>query len=120
LGLKRLEDCNHTAMMRHIWNIFARVGSLWVAWVREYLLKGKSFGKSRYRRCVLKSWKKLLNLRDLAQGFIQFKVGDSSIFIWLDWWHPIRVSYDKYEYRAVYDTGSTMVAKLSSVIREKN
>ena len=39
---------------------------------------------------------------------------------WIDWWQPSRVSYEKYEYRAVYDTGSTMAAKLSSVICEKN
>jgi hypothetical protein len=40
--LKRVEDWNLAAMMRHIWNIFARAGSLWIAWVKKYLLKGKS------------------------------------------------------------------------------
>lgn len=31
LGLKRVEDWNKAAMLRHIWKLFAREGSLWVA-----------------------------------------------------------------------------------------
>ena len=31
LGLKGLEVWNKTSMLRHIWSIFARSGSLWVA-----------------------------------------------------------------------------------------
>lgn len=42
LGLKKLEDWNKAAILRHIWNIFAQFGSLWVAWIKEHLLKGKS------------------------------------------------------------------------------
>jgi len=42
LGLKRIEDWNRAAMMSHIWNILAKAGSLWVASVREQLLKGMS------------------------------------------------------------------------------
>lgn len=39
--LKRLEDWNKASMLRHVWNLFAKAGSLWVAWVlakREILL----------------------------------------------------------------------------------
>jgi hypothetical protein len=42
LGLKRLEVWNKTSMLRHIWSIFARSGSLWVAWIKDNLLKHKS------------------------------------------------------------------------------
>jgi hypothetical protein len=42
-GLKRLEDKNKVAILRHIWNLFAKAGSMWVAWVKEYLVKGRSF-----------------------------------------------------------------------------
>ena len=31
LGLKRLEVWNQTAMLRHVWSLFARSGSIWVA-----------------------------------------------------------------------------------------
>jgi hypothetical protein len=33
LGLKRVEEWNKAAIMRHIWNLFAKTGSFWVAWV---------------------------------------------------------------------------------------
>jgi hypothetical protein len=45
LGIKRLEVWNKASMMVHIWNLFARAGSLWVAWVEEVWLKGEAFGK---------------------------------------------------------------------------
>jgi hypothetical protein len=31
LGLKRVEDWNRAAVMKHIWNLFTQAGSLWVA-----------------------------------------------------------------------------------------
>jgi hypothetical protein len=43
LGIKKLEEWNRAAMIRHIWSLFVKAGSLWVAWVKENLLKGKSF-----------------------------------------------------------------------------
>jgi hypothetical protein len=38
-----MEDWNKAAILKHIWNIFSQAGSLWVAWVKEYILKGRSF-----------------------------------------------------------------------------
>jgi hypothetical protein len=43
LGLKRLEVWNQTFMLSHIWGIFPRSSSLWVAWVKANLLRKKSF-----------------------------------------------------------------------------
>jgi hypothetical protein len=43
LGLKRLDVWNQAAMLRHIWNLFAEASSLWVAWVDENWLRGRSF-----------------------------------------------------------------------------
>jgi hypothetical protein len=42
-GHKRLEDKNKVAILRRIWNLFAKAGSMCVAWVKEYLLKVRSF-----------------------------------------------------------------------------
>lgn len=39
-GLKRIEDWNKAAIMKHMWNLFAQAGSIWVAWFKENLLKG--------------------------------------------------------------------------------
>lgn len=43
LGLKRIEDWNKAAILKHIWNLFTKLGSLWVAWVKMNLLKGRCF-----------------------------------------------------------------------------
>lgn len=42
LGLKDLETLNISSMLRHVWCLFARSSSIWVAWIQAYLLKGKS------------------------------------------------------------------------------
>jgi hypothetical protein len=42
-GLKSLEVWNQTSMLRHVWSLFARSGSIWVAWVKENSLRRKSF-----------------------------------------------------------------------------
>jgi hypothetical protein len=43
LGLRRLEVWNKATMLNHIWNLIAQAGSLWVAWVEDNWLKGRSF-----------------------------------------------------------------------------
>lgn len=43
LDLKKMEDWNKAAILKHILNIFAQAGSLWVSSVKENILKGRSF-----------------------------------------------------------------------------
>jgi hypothetical protein len=118
LGIKRLEVWNKASMMIHIWNLFARVGSLWVAWVEEVWLKGRSFWQIPIPHTCSWSWKKTLKLRGVAKDFLSFKVGDGSkIFLWFDSWHPAGYLLDRYSYRTVYDAGRDIGPKLSSIIR---
>ena len=42
------------------------------------------------------------------------------IHLWLDWWHPMRVLFEKFGYRVMYDAHSTLEAKLSYVIQNGN
>ena len=39
LGLRRVKDLNDANIMKHIWNLFYRKDSLWVAWVQRMYLK---------------------------------------------------------------------------------
>jgi hypothetical protein len=80
LGLKRLEVWNNASMLRHVWSLFARSGSIWVAWVKEYLLKGRSFWNISIPQSCSWSWRKLLKLRPLAKLFLKFEVGMDRIF----------------------------------------
>lgn len=43
LGLRKLVDWNEAAILRHLWYLFNRSGSLWVAWVHTNLIKGRNF-----------------------------------------------------------------------------
>jgi hypothetical protein len=117
LGLKMLEDWNKASMLRHIWNLFVKSGSLWVAWINAYVLKGRSFWGVKIPQSCSWSWRKLLKLREVAKTFIRFKVGaGDNIFIWHDLWHPDGILIEKYGFRPIYDAGSHTNAKLSSFI----
>jgi hypothetical protein len=105
--------------MRHIWSIFAQSGSIWVAWVQKYLLKGKSFWCVSVPNNSSWCWRKLLNLRGLARGFLKFEVGiGSNIHLWVDAWHPFGALVDKFGYRVIYDSLSKLEAKLESVLKQ--
>jgi hypothetical protein len=59
-----------------------------------------------------------LKIRDIAKRFIRYQVGDGrKISLWLDKWHPAGCLLDKFGYRAVYDSGLSMNAKLCTIIR---
>jgi len=66
LGIKKLDEWNRAAMMRHIWSFFVWVGSLWVAWVKEMMLKGRSFWQVSIPQNCTWSRRKLLKVRDDA------------------------------------------------------
>lgn len=58
-----------------------------------------------------------MKLREFTRQFIKFKVGSGcNIYLWLDNWHPDGILYEKYGFRAVYDAGSNIDAKLSVVL----
>lgn len=61
-----------------------------------------------------------MKIQEVARDFIQYKVGNGeNIHLWLGWWHIDGVLYTHYGHRIVYDAGSNMEAKLSSVLIEK-
>ena len=61
--------------MQNIWAIITKSGSLWIAWIQEYVLKGKSLWDLAESFIGSWSWKKLLRLRPLAQRFVEWKNG---------------------------------------------
>lgn len=87
LRLKRIEEWNKGEILEHIWNLFAKSGYLWVAWVKVNLLKGRSFWQLKIQLNATWSWRKILMLGELAKKFLKFSVGDGSSIhlLWLDW-----------------------------------
>jgi hypothetical protein len=43
LGVEEFGSLESFSMLRHVWSLFARSGSIWVAWVKENYLRRKSF-----------------------------------------------------------------------------
>jgi hypothetical protein len=72
LGLKNSEVWNRTPILRHIWNLFACASSIWVAWIKIYMLKGKSFWSVNIPQDCSWCRRSLLKLRSVAKNFIFF------------------------------------------------
>lgn len=47
LGIKRLKDCNKSAMLKHIWLLFSDKEALWCKWVHCTFLKDRNFWVAR-------------------------------------------------------------------------
>ena len=43
LGLKEIYSWNNACIMQHIWEIISKAGSIWIAWIYAYVLKGRDF-----------------------------------------------------------------------------
>jgi len=121
LGLKDLDAWNKSSMLRHVWSLFACSGSIWVAWIQNYMLKGRSFWSVNIPQTCSWSWRKLLKLRSIAKNFLKHEVGDGKhIHLWIDNWHPSGALVEKYGYRIVYDAQSRLDARLETVLRNGN
>ncbi|CAL1401922.1 unnamed protein product [Linum trigynum] len=69
LGLRDLGSWNQACMIRHLWLILMQEGSLWVAWINKYKLKGRDLWNYS---CSSGSWNwhKMLKLRGKIAPFI--------------------------------------------------
>ncbi|KAF7124827.1 hypothetical protein RHSIM_Rhsim12G0188500 [Rhododendron simsii] len=67
------------------------------------------------------SWtiRKLFKLRDKVQPLIKHVIGDGdSTFLWLDHWHTVGPLYKVFGDSIVRNVGSSLLAKVSSIIHE--
>ncbi|CAL1367519.1 unnamed protein product [Linum trigynum] len=74
LGFRDMYSWNRACMIRHIWLILLQEGSIWVAWVIRYKLKGRDLWSYT---CTSASWnwKKLLKLRSKVESLISVRSG---------------------------------------------
>ena len=75
LGVKDISSWNKACIMQNIWAIISKAESIWIAWINEYVLKGRSFWLVPVMQNSSWSWRKILQLRSLASGFIEWMNG---------------------------------------------
>ena len=87
LGVRKFRESNRVFALKLIWRLFTQPSSMWVSWVKHYLLKYNSFWDVRDDTKGSQIWRKLLKLRDVAYEFfrVDIKDGKSSHF-WFDNW----------------------------------
>ncbi|CAA7058378.1 unnamed protein product [Microthlaspi erraticum] len=114
LGLRRLEDMNQVFGLKLIWMIFASNGSLWVAWVQKYVLRGRLFWCPSLHVTGSWIWKHLLNLRDVARShlFIKVNSGNTALF-WHDNWSDLGPLIDITGVNGLRVTGIQRMATVS-------
>lgn len=75
LGLQDLSNWNLACVLRNLWDIITSAGSLWVAWVEAYVLKGSSVWDVQIKNVFSCNVRKLLQLQELADTFIDRRSG---------------------------------------------
>ncbi|CAA7059505.1 unnamed protein product [Microthlaspi erraticum] len=69
LGIRSLRTSSLVFALNLIWRLFSSSGSLWVAWVRHYLMKDEPFWTAKEGSSGSWVWRKLLKMRPLASLF---------------------------------------------------
>ena len=64
LGLKKMVDWNRAAILRHIWSLFSRSRSLWVALLYSNLIRGRCFWLLKVPQDATSTWSKILKLSE--------------------------------------------------------
>ncbi|XP_050938813.1 uncharacterized protein LOC127148660 [Cucumis melo] len=117
LGIRDGPSWNIASTLKILWLMLTNSGSLWVAWVEAYILKGRSVwdvdsrvGRSWYLRAILRKREKLKHL-------VRMKVGNgNSCRVWLDSWLPGGAILEQVGERVMYDAASRREARLSDFI----
>ncbi|CAL1412953.1 unnamed protein product [Linum trigynum] len=68
---------NLACVVRHIWAVLFRQGSLWVAWIWEYRIKGGNFW-TLTSKAGSWLWQKILKIRDKVRGW--FSVASDGVY----------------------------------------
>ena len=120
LGLRRVKDLNDSNVMKHIWNLFYKKDSLWVAWVRRFYLRQGSLWNAKVPTSCSWSWRKILQLRERIRPLIKHKVGDgAATFLWHDSWNSVGPLLPYYGERILYDSAIHCNARVAEVIDER-
>ncbi|GKD55523.1 hypothetical protein Tco_1288910, partial [Tanacetum coccineum] len=90
LGIRRLETFNKALISSHIWSLLSHRESLWVKWIHDYKLKGRTFWEMPNHGRRSWGWRKILQVRQLVRPFIWYRLGNGAMTsAWFDNWCSI-------------------------------
>nr|KAJ0201063.1 hypothetical protein LSAT_V11C600298600 [Lactuca sativa] len=112
LGLKNLKEWNIALLSSRVWKIISGHDSLWVKWVKYYLLEGRSFWDVGAKDKMSWSWRNILKIRPIGNG--------ENIFMWYDNWHQLGPLCYVLTPREINNAGYHIKDKIRDVISNEN
>ena len=111
--MKDILSWNVACVMQSIWSILTKAGSLWIAWLEAYVLKGRSFWQVLISFSYSWNMRKFLQLRIITYNFVEWKDGvevwklGGSKYSTVVVWSEIRPKMEKKEWHRLVDRKST-------------
>ena len=90
LGIRSLKEANMVSCVKLIWRILAS-DSMWVNWVKIYLIRKSSFWMVKENTQAGSSmWKKILKCREIAKRMYRVEVRNGKkTSLWFENWSPM-------------------------------
>ncbi|KAJ0800754.1 putative RNA-directed DNA polymerase [Helianthus annuus] len=87
LGIRNISDVNKSLMANHIWSIISNRESIWVRWIHNYKLKGRSLWEVPCRGSMSWGWRKILSIRSIIRPHIWSSLKSGlQTNVWSDMW----------------------------------
>lgn len=119
LGVKNLAIWNDSAILFQLWRVVTHEDSLWISWLYMYELRDKGFWTMNIPAKCSWTWKKILQLRNLALRFISYSPGEQSRFLlWHDPWLQGKPLLQVFDSSIVSALESTSLASVGSIQSE--
>lgn len=106
LGIKPLKESNLVCCLKLIWRFLSSTNSLWVNWIKLYLVRKGSLWMVMATQQGSWMWRKLLKCWEIAKSFhrVEVRNGTSTSF-WYDSWSSMGRLWDIYGERGVIEMG---------------
>ena len=114
LGLRSLKEANDVCILKLIWRIVSNGNSMWVKWVKIFLLKQKKIWALKETTSLGSwMWKKILKFRTTAKSLCKVELHNSmDTSFWFDDWSNMGRLLDVVGERGIIDMG---ISKYMSV-----
>ncbi|KAK1421762.1 hypothetical protein QVD17_24370 [Tagetes erecta] len=121
LGIRKISDVNRSLISYHLWSIITHRKSLWVDWIYDYKLKGRSIWDVTPKAKMTWSWRKILQIRELIRPHIRHKIGNGrDTFAWSDNWCTQSPLNRFITPRDIYNAGFSLHAKVADLVSNMN